>query len=106
MKTDGSAEMVVAFTTIEINYLVVSLFCDVMLLLSYLYWPAIHIYIHGIKLFWLRVSGIAGKAGMAFPKSFTIFQKAHIWSSYFQTNALCKFSLTNCYGNGFMSICS
>ena len=44
--------MVVAFTITRINYLVASLFCDMVLLLSYVYWPAI--YICGIKWFWLR----------------------------------------------------
>ena len=56
--------MAVAFTITEINYLVVSLFCDVALPLSYLYWPVTYIFICGIKLPWLRcflVSGIATK---------------------------------------------
>ena len=35
--TDGSGEIVVAFTITKINYSVVSLFCDVVLPLSYLY---------------------------------------------------------------------
>ena len=39
--------MVIAFTITRINYLVVSLFGDMVLPLSYLYWPAI--YICGIK---------------------------------------------------------
>ena len=38
----------------EINYLVVSLFCDVVLPLSYLCGQANDIYICGIKFFWLR----------------------------------------------------
>ena len=46
--------MVVSFTITRINYLVVSLFCDMVLPLSYVYWPAI--YICGIKLFGLRLS--------------------------------------------------
>ena len=37
IKTDCSGKMVVAFIIKEINYLMVSLFCDVVLLLSYLY---------------------------------------------------------------------
>ena len=37
IKTDCSGEMVVAFIITEINYLMVSLFCDVVLPLSYLY---------------------------------------------------------------------
>ena len=52
IKTDGSGEMVVAFTITQINYLVVSLSCNVVLPLSYVCWPAV--YICGIKLFWLH----------------------------------------------------
>ena len=64
--------MVVAFTITEINYVVVSLFFDMVLILSYVYWPAINIC--GIELFWPCVlSSIATKAAMASPKSFTIF---------------------------------
>ena len=48
--------MLVAFTITSINYLVVSTFCDVVLPLSYLYWPAIYIYFNicDIRFFWLR----------------------------------------------------
>ena len=44
--------MLVALTIIEIKYLLINLFCD-MLPLSNLYWPAIYIYIYirGIKFF-------------------------------------------------------
>ena len=61
--------MVVAFTITRINYLVVSLFCDMVLPLSYVYWPAI--YICGIKLFWLGYSSCfrhSDKSGYDFPK--------------------------------------
>ena len=44
--------MVVAFTITRINYLVVSLFCNMVLPLSYAYLPAV--YICGIELFGLR----------------------------------------------------
>ena len=37
IKTDRSGKMVVAFTITGINFLIVSLFCVVVLLLSYLY---------------------------------------------------------------------
>ena len=37
IKTDCSSKMVVAFTIKEINYLMVSLFCQLVLPLSYLY---------------------------------------------------------------------
>ena len=37
LKTDGSGKMAVAFTIKEINYLMISLFCDVALPLSYSY---------------------------------------------------------------------
>ena len=37
IKTDYSGKMVVAFTITEKSYLMVSLFCDVVLPLSYLY---------------------------------------------------------------------
>ena len=37
IKTDCSAKMLVAFTIKEKNYLMVSLFCDMVLLLFYLY---------------------------------------------------------------------
>ena len=61
--------MVVAFTITRINYLVVSLFCDMVLPLSYVYWPAI--YICGIKLFGLRYLSCfrhSDKSGYGFPK--------------------------------------
>ena len=60
--------MVVAFTITETNYLVVSLFCDVVL--------PFPIYIDGIKFFSCaigHVSDIATKAAMASPISFTTF---------------------------------
>ena len=77
MKTDDSGEMLVAFTITTINYLVVSLFCDAVLFLSCLYWPAIciYIYIYGIKFFVCAIGLVSGrttKAAMASPKPFTI----------------------------------
>ena len=56
IKTDCSGKMVVAFTIIDINYLMVSLFCQLVLPLSHLYFGIpIYIYICGIKfLIWLR----------------------------------------------------
>ena len=49
---ETQSKLMVAFTITRINYLVVSLFCDIVLPFSHVYWPAI--YICGIKLFWLR----------------------------------------------------
>ena len=48
--------MVVAFTITEMNYLMVSQFFDVVVPLSYLYWPAnsVYIFICDNKFFWLR----------------------------------------------------
>ena len=61
--------MVVAFTITQINYLVVSRFCDMVLALSYVYWPAV--YICGIKLYWLHYLSCfrhSDKTGYGFPK--------------------------------------
>ena len=61
--------MVVAFTITRMNYLVISLFCDMVLPLSYVYWPAV--YICGIKLFWLRYLSCfrhSDKSGYGSPK--------------------------------------
>ena len=63
--------MVVAFTITRINYLVASLFCDMVLPLSYVYWPAIIICGTGIKLFWLRYLSCfrhSDKSGYGFPE--------------------------------------
>ena len=66
----------VAFTITEINYLVVSLFCDVVLLLFYL------LYVCSIKFFGCAIGLVSGMAlatmpmalaAMASPKSFTMF---------------------------------
>ena len=65
--------MVIAFTIAEVNYLVVSLFVDVVLPFA--------IYICGIKLFGCEVGLVSGIAT--------------IRPSYFQTNAFSKFSFTN-----------
>ena len=69
IKTDGSDEMMVAFTITRIKYLVASLFCDMVLSLSSVYWPAI--YICGIKLFWLSYLPCfrhSDKSGYDFPE--------------------------------------
>ena len=61
--------MVGAFTITEINYLVVSLFCDLVR-------PFFFIYVCGIKFFGCvicLVSGTTRKAAMVFAKSFIIF---------------------------------
>ena len=76
--------MVVAFTMTEINYLVVSLFCNVVLPFS--------ICICGIKLIGCAIClvfGIVAKAAMPSPKSLTIFSQEPIKPIYFQT----KYSL-------------
>ena len=76
IKTDCSDEMMVAFTITDKSYLMVSLFCQLVLPLSYLYsWYQVP-NLAAIGL----VSGIATKAA--------IF--------------LFIFSFTNCYGYGFM----
>ena len=61
--------MVVAFTITRMNYLVVSLFWNMVLPLFNVYWPAVHIC--GIKLFWLRYLSCfwrSDKSGYGFPK--------------------------------------
>ena len=63
IKTDGSGQMVVAFTIAEINYLVVSLFWDVELPLSYLYlWYLV------LRLRYSSCFRHSGKCGYGFPK--------------------------------------
>ena len=54
--------MVVAFTSTETNYLMVNLFCDLVLPFSYSRFYSI-----------CFVSGIVTKAALSFPNSFTIF---------------------------------
>ena len=91
IKTDGSGQMVVAYTITEINYLPVSLFWDVVLPLSYLYlWYLV---------LWLRYLSCfrhSDKSGYGFPKIIYLILVASIRSSYFQTNVLSKFSFTHC----------
>ena len=85
--------MVVVFTISEINYLMVSPFCD--------WCGPVHIYVCGIKFFSCticQVSDIATKAATAFPKSFTIFLKAPIRPSYFKQNICSKFSFAKLLG--------
>ena len=66
---DGCGQMVVDFTIIRINYLMASLFVDLVLPLFYLYC--------GIRFCGCAiclVSGIATEAAMAYPTSFTKFK--------------------------------
>ena len=61
--------MVIDLTITQINYLVLCLFCDMVLPLSYVYWPTV--YICGFKLFWLRYLPCfrhSDKSGYGFPK--------------------------------------
>ena len=78
--------MVVAFAITEINYVVVSLFFDMVLILSYVYWPAINIC--GIKLFWpCYLPSIATKAAMAFLNHSLCFRRRSSGRVIFKQNA-------------------
>ena len=78
--------MVVAFAITVINYVVVSLFFDMVLILSYVYCAAINIC--GFKLFWpCYLSSIATKAAMASPNYSPYFSRRSSGRVIFKQNA-------------------
>ena len=85
--------MAVAFTVTEISYLVVILFCNLVLPFSCL---CLWYKVFGFTI--CLVSSIATKMAMISPKSFVIYLEKPIRLSYFQTNVFSVLSFTNCLG--------